>query len=427
MIHENIQDFLLKDARERFLRYVRIDTASDPDSGKHPSTEKQRDLARLLEKELHQIGLVDIELDEFCYVYATLSASDGVDAPPVTLCAHMDTSSSEPGKDVRPVIHENYDGGVISFEDDPDLALDPGSAPELLKYKGENIITASGKTLLGADDKAGIAEIMAALAALKRFEGLPHPELRVIFTPDEEIGEGSENINTDRFGEFGYTIDGGEMGEIEAECFDAHEAELVFHGKNIHPGYAKNKMINAGAIAARFFSALPEYGTPERTEKREGFYHLLKINGDETRAMLKMIIRDFERENNLKRIKLLEQLITTYELLYPGLKIDLHLKDQYRNMREVIEKHPAVIEKACKAVEMAGLPVIRKPIRGGTDGARFCFMGMPTPNIFTGGHMFHSKTEWIPENALPKASEVILHLCRAWADGSRPWNENREV
>ncbi|MCP4694841.1 MAG: peptidase T, partial [Desulfobacterales bacterium] len=301
MLHRNIEKFLLKEAKERFLRYVRVDTASDPDSGRHPSTETQKDLARLLEKELRQIGLTDVEANDFCYVYATLPASEGVDAPPVTFCAHMDTSSSEPGKDVHPVIHENYDGGAIAFKDDPALTLDPEIAPALLKYKGDNIITASGKTLLGADDKAGIAEIMAALAALTKFEALVHPELRVIFTPDEEIGEGPDNIDRDRFGEFGYTIDGGEMGEIEAECFDAYMAEIVFNGKNIHPGYAKNKMLNAGAIAARFFSALPEYETPERTEKREGFYHLLRIRGDESRALLKIIIRDFERVNNLKR------------------------------------------------------------------------------------------------------------------------------
>ncbi len=418
MIPRNITDFLLKEARERFLRYVRIDTASDPDSGKHPSTEKQKDLARLLEKELRHIGLADIEADDFGYVYATLPASEGVEAPSVSLCAHMDTSSSEPGKDVEPAIHENYDGGVISFRDDADLTLNPEMAPELLRYKGETIITASGKTLLGADDKAGIAEIMAALAALKRFEELPRPELRVMFTPDEEIGEGADNINRERFGRFGYTMDGGEMGEIESECFDAHQAEIVFNGKNIHPGYAKNKMINAAAIAARFFSALPEYETPERTEGREGFYHLLKIEGEETRALLKLIIRDFERDANLKRIERIEQLIKTYELLYPGLKVDLGLKDQYRNMKEVIDRHPEVIEKAFRAVEMAGLSVIHTPIRGGTDGARLCFMGLPTPNIFTGGHMFHSKTEWIPERALLKASEVILHLCRLWAGGS---------
>ena len=416
MLDQHIKSFLLNDARERFCKYVRIATASDPESDTHPSTKDQWDLARLLEQELTRIDLLDIELDSHCYVYATLPACGQAKGPPITLCAHLDTSPSESGTGVMPVIHENYDGGVIAFEKSNDLQLGPDDSPELLRFVGHNIITSAGDTLLGADDKAGIAEIMAALAAFCRFDTLRHPELRIVFTPDEEIGQGTDHIDLNRLGKFGYTIDGGIMGVVEEECFDAFEATLTFTGRNIHPGYAKNKMINAGAISARFVAALPEYETPEHTEKREGFLHVTDINGDENRAVVKIILRDFEKEKNSERIELLRRIIRTFEVRYTGLKIKLELKDQYSNMRQIIARHPAVVSKACRAIEAAGLEVIKKPVRGGTDGAQLSFKGVPTPNIFAGGLMFHSKTEWIPEVALQKAAEVIIHLCRLWAE-----------
>lgn len=415
MINSEVQAFILKEARDRFLRYVQIDTTSDPESSSHPSSENQLELARLLRTELSGLDLADVTLDDHGYVYATLPASSKAKGPPITFCSHLDTSPAEEGNGVKPVIHENYQGGGIHFPANSQLTLNPDESPELLQFVGENIITADGRTLLGADDKAGLAEIMAALAALKRFD-LPNPELRIVFTPDEEIGQGADLITMDRMGKFGYTMDGGMLGELEEECFDAWEATLVFHGKNIHPGYAKGKMINAGAIAARFVAALPENQTPEHTEKREGFFHLTDMQGTENSARAQFILRDFDKVKNESRAKLIKNLVHLFELRYPGLKIELSLKEQYRNMREVMVTYPHVTAFARQAIKASGLTVIDKPIRGGTDGAQFSFMGVPTPNIFTGGMMFHSKTEWIPEIALQKAPEVILHLCRLWAE-----------
>ncbi|GAK59451.1 peptidase T [Candidatus Vecturithrix granuli] len=414
IINSIIQEFLRNEARERFLRYVQIETTSDENSGTHPSSETQWNLARMVKEELEALRLQDVVLDEYCYVYGTLPTSEGVTAPPITFCAHLDTSSSESGKQVKPVLHERYDGGIITFPDNSDLQLSPENSPELKKYLRQTIITASGTTLLGADDKAGIAEIMATLAALQQFKDFSHPELRIVFTPDEEIGEGTLHIKKEKLGRYGYTLDGGDMGELEDECFDALRATLTFHGVNVHPGTAKNRMINAAAIAARFVAMLPEYETPEHTEIREGFYHLTRINGEENLAEIRFILRDFEPAANLKRAELLQHLIQVFEFKYPGLRIELHLKEQYKNMREVLQKYPEVTSKAEQAIEMAGVELIKKAIRGGTDGSRFSFQGMPTPNIFTGGLLAHSKKEWIPEIALQKAAEVILYVCELW-------------
>ncbi len=416
MLTNKIKDFLLNEARERFLRYVQIETTSDEKSGKHPSTEGQWDLARVLRDELEALNLQDVELDECCYLYATFLASEGVTAQPITFCAHIDTSPSESGNNVKPIIHKQYDGGDITFPDNKDLILSPQDSPELKKFIGHTIITASGNTLLGADDKAGVAEIMAALAAFKKFKDLPHPELKIVFTPDEEIGEGTLNIKTEKLATIGYTVDGGEIGELEDECFDAFRVNLLFKGINVHPGEAKNKMVNAGAIAARFVAALPEYETPEHTELREGFFHLNEIKGVENSAELSLILRDFEQEKNLARIEYLKLLTRIFELRYKGLTIDLEIKDQYNNMQEILRNHPEIPEKAESAIRASGVEVIRRAIRGGTDGARLTFKGIPTPNIFTGGLMFHSKKEWIPEIALQKAAETIVSLCEFWAE-----------
>jgi tripeptide aminopeptidase len=254
------------------------------------------------------------------------------------------------------------------------------------------------------------------LGAFVRFPSLPHPELRIVFTPDEEIGRGTDGIDLKRLGTYGYTMDGGLIGELEDECFNAHKAILQFKGRNIHPGYAKGKMINAASIAARFIAALPEAETPENTEKREGFFHMVELKGDENEARATLIIRDFEAAGNQRRIELLRRQVAAFEVRYPGLQITPTITEQYRNMNEVLSKHPALVEKARRAMAAAGVDVIRKAIRGGTDGARLCFMGMPTPNLFAGGMRFHSKTEWIPVRALTKASETIVHLCRLWAE-----------
>jgi tripeptide aminopeptidase len=406
--------FLRNEALSRFLRYVQVDTGSDDASGTCPSTPGQLELGRMLAGELASLGLEAVSLDNHGYLYATVPASPGATGPAITFCAHFDTSPSENGRGVTPRLIEHYDGGEIRFPDADDLLLSPDSSPELSQFVGETIITASGTTLLGADDKAGLAEIMAAVAAICTFPDLPHPELRLVFTPDEEIGRGADRIDMARLGTVGYTVDGGLMGELESECFDAREAVIDFTGRNIHPGYAKGRMINAGAIAARFVAALPEYETPEHTENREGFWHLTAFSGDENRARARMILRDFERAKNDGRITLLEQMVRTFTIRYPGLGIELKTKDQYRNMGDVLAAHPEVVRMAETAMVGAGVRVIRKPIRGGTDGARLSFMGMPCPNLFAGGLMFHSKTEWVPVKALEKSTETILHLCRLW-------------
>ena len=410
--------FLLEEARERFLRYVRVNTQSDSSSGTHPSSEGQWDLARLLAEELEALGLCDVAVDNACFVYARLPASAGAEeAPALTLCAHLDTSPSEPGEGVVPVLHEGYDGRAIRFPDDPDLVLTPELSPELASCLGRTVITASGRTLLGADDKAGVAAIMAALAAFRRFDGLSHPELRIAFTPDEEIGQGTDGIDLNRLGAVGYTVDGGFEGSIEAECFNAHRVRVRFRGRNVHPGYAKGRMINAGAIAARFAAALPEEETPERTEGRQGFYHLMDLRGQENEASLDLILRDFEADGNTRRIAFLHALARDFEKSYPGLSVYEEVEEQYRNMREVMERHPVVVRRARKAVEAAGLEPIMEPIRGGTDGARLSFMGMPCPNLFSGSMLPHSRTEWVAETALGKSAETLVHLCRLWTAG----------
>ena len=414
MINEDIRNFLRTSALESFLRYVRIFTTSDENSEKSPTSQNQFKLAELLRDELMALGLYDIELTDTCYVYATLPSNVNKSENVISFCAHMDTSPAVSGEKVEPIIHENYQGGDIFFPDDEKLVLNSKISPELDDFIGENIITASGKTLLGADDKAGIAEIMAALRAFKKFPELKHPEIRVCFTPDEEVGKGTDNIELNKLGSICYTLDGGVMGELEDECFDAFGVKVKFYGINVHPGAAKNRMVNAAAIAARFFAALPEHETTENREKREGFYHLTGMMGDENFAELNFIIRDFEQENNLKRINLIKKLVDFFKLRYPGLKIELDIRDQYNNMKEVLEKYPKVVEYAEDAIREAGIIPQKHPIRGGTDGARLSFMGVPTPNIFTGGLMFHSKLEWIPEIALEKGAEVVIRLAEKW-------------
>jgi tripeptide aminopeptidase len=421
MLTSAIQAYIAPRVKSRFLDYVRIHTTSDPESASTPSSARQLDLARRLGAELHELGLQAVTVDDNGYVYATLPAASGVVAPAITFCAHMDTSPAVSGEGVKPILHENYDGRALRFPRDPDLVLSPKESPELLKFMGQTLITASGDTLLGADDKAGLAEIMTALDTLIQFPDLPHPELRIVFTPDEEVGKGTAHIDPDRLGRYGYTVDGGEMGELEEECFDAWSARLIFDGYNIHPGYAKDKMVNAAAIASHFVASLPEAETPEHTAGREGFYHLASLKGDESRAEAMIYLRDFEAAANQNRVKLIQQLVAYFKRRYTGLSIELELTQQYRNMRTVLEQHPQVSVLAHEAISRAGLEVLQRSIRGGTDGATLCFMGMPTPNLFAGGVEFHSKTEWIPVIALQKACEVILHLCHLWSqEGADP-------
>ncbi|MBC2733403.1 MAG: peptidase T [Desulfobacteraceae bacterium] len=417
---ENLIDYLQPRAVERFLRYVALDSTADPESGRHPSSEGQLALGALLADELKQLGLLDIEHDAYGYVYAVLPGRHAKSSLSLTFCAHLDTSPSVSGAHVRPVVHRSYDGGPIHFPDDPDLRLTPAESPELLKFTGSDIITAAGRTLLGADDKAGLAAIMTALEALQHFKDWPHPELRIVFTPDEEISQGTAFIQRAKLGDIGYTIDGGEMGELETECFHALKAVLTFHGMNVHPGYAKNRMVNAGTLAARFIAGLPAAEAPEHTEGREGFFHVTSLSGNESQATVEMILRDFDAARNRRREKLLQQMSASFETATPGLTIDLRVSEQYRNMHEVLARHPDVARKGQAAIEAAGIPVINKAIRGGTDGAHLCFMGLPTPNLFAGGLLFHSRKEWIPVIALAKSPQVILTLCRLWAEDPPP-------
>ncbi|MBD3336331.1 MAG: peptidase T [Candidatus Eisenbacteria bacterium] len=416
MVTDAMRDFILNDARDRFLRYVRVHTTPDEESPTTPSTERQFDLARMLEGELRELGLEDVHCDDHAYVYATLPArEDARRAPAIGLVSHMDTSPDQPGENVQPMRHEDYDGGEIRFPDDPKLILSPKDSPQLAQLAGDTIITASGTTLLGADDKAGVAEIMAALAAWQRFPDLPHGEIRVCFTPDEEIGRGTVKLDLQRLPRYCYTMDGEAPGDIETECFDAWRTDFAFKGVGVHPGYAKNKMINAAAVAARFIAALPEWETPEHTADREGFYHLVSFEGDFENAKASTILRDFEEEANSSRIEHLKALIRTFESRYPGLAIDFKVRHQYRNMRDIIREHPRVVELAVKAIEDAGLKPRLKSIRGGTDGSALTQKGHPTPNIFTGGFLFHSRREWIAESSLVKGAETLLHLAARWA------------
>lgn len=403
-------------ALKLFLQYARIDTASDDQSEQTPSTSGQLVLARKIAEQLEALNVRRVSLDARGYLYGQVPASDTAVGPPISFCAHLDTSPAESGKGVKPVLHSNYSGGVIRFQDDDQLLLSDRQSPELQKFIGDTIITSTGSTLLGADDKAGVAAIMAAVTVLQQNPRLKHPEIRLVFTPDEEIGRGTDHIQQDRLGKYGYTIDGGMLGELEAECFDAREAVLVLHGRNIHPGFAKGRMLNAAAIASRLVAALPEYDTPEHSAGREGFWHLMALNGNENKATVRMILRDFRLERNDARIDLLQQVAHAFELRHPGLRVTVKTRHQYRNMREVLDRYPKVVQLAEEAITRTGLPVIRKPVRGGTDGARLSFMGMPCPNIFSGAMMIHSKTEWLPVIALQKAAEVILQLCHLWAE-----------
>jgi tripeptide aminopeptidase len=414
-LSKEIQDFLLNEATQRFLKYVKIWTTSDENVPSVPSTKVQLDLAKILVEELKDLNLQDIHQDNFGFVYAFLPPSAGYEKiQPIGLLAHLDTSPAASGKDVKPVIHENYDGNAITFAQDKNLILNVADSPELEDYVGLNIITSQGDTLLGADDKSGIAEIMASCAAWKNFSELKHGPIIVCFTPDEETSTGIHKVDIKKLPKVCYTIDGGAMGELEYESFDAWLATSQFKGLSVHPGYAKNLMVNAIQIASRFFSEFPEAESPEHTENREGYFHLTKLEGNAEQATARMIIRDFESKNNERRIDFLKNLKNLYEFRYPGLKIELSLLHQYQNMREYIEKNQKIIDLAKQAIKKSGLEVKIRPIRGGTDGSQLSIKDILTPNIFAGGLLFHSRKEYIPTLALQKAAEVILYLADLW-------------
>ncbi|MFX1327275.1 MAG: peptidase T [Promethearchaeota archaeon] len=412
---KEIQEFLLNNALERFLRYVKIWTTSDAKSDSIPSTINQLKLGKILVEELKQLGLEDVVQDDLGFIYANLPPSQGCEnTKTIGLIAHLDTSPAVSGKDVKPVIHKNYNGTEIRFAQNPKLNLTINDSPNLKEYLGLDIITSQGDTLLGADDKAGIAEILTTLAAWNKFPILKHCPIKICFTPDEEIMRSMDKIDKEKLPEVCYTVDGSKMGELEIECFDAWRATIKFKGLNVHPGYAKNLMINAIHIACRFLSELPEAETPEHTEEREGFFHINKLKGTSEEAYAIIIIRDFKLKNNQRRTEYLRNLKKLYELRYPGLKIELDFLHQYKNMLKYLEKDKNLIDLAKKAIELAGLEVKLHSIRGGTNGTILSEKGIPTPNIFTGGELFHSRKEYIPTLALQKAAEVLIYLGYLW-------------
>ena len=401
---------------ERFLHYVTIDTQSDPDSPTTPSTEKQKDLGRLLIAELRDVGLADAELDRHGYVYATLPATSAKHVPVVCFCSHMDTSPECPGAGVKPQIVRNYQGGDIVLPGDRDQVIRPAEHPALAKQIGHDIVTGDGTTLLGADNKAGLAEIVDAMRFLAQHPEIPHGTIKVLFTPDEEIGRGVDKADLARLAaDVAYTIDGETAGQVEDETFSADAATVTLRGVSAHPGFAKGAMESAVRIAARIVDSLPrDRCSPETTEAREGFIYPLKIEAELDSAVLRFLLRDFTETGLNEKAALLEDTIRRVMRDFPRSSYRFERKQQYRNMKEVLDRHPQVVENAIEAVRRAGLKPVKASIRGGTDGSRLSFMGLPCPNIFAGEHAFHSRLEWVSVQDMQAAVRTIVHLATIW-------------
>ncbi len=396
---------------ERFLKYVSYDTQSDEETRLTPSTPGQMVFAKVLKEELESLDLEDITLDENGYLFATLPSNISQSVPTIGFIAHMDTSPDMTGKNVSPRIVKNYDGSDITLCGEDKIVLSPVQFPELLEHKGEDLIVTDGRTLLGADDKAGIAEIISAIVYLKEHPEVKHGKIRIGFNPDEEIGEGAHKFDVDKFGcDWAYTMDGGEKGELEFENFNAASAKITFKGRNVHPGYAKHKMINSIKVANRFCSMLPSHETPEDTEGYEGFYHLIGINGSVEQTTVSYIIRDHDRVLFENRKKEIEHLVNKINAEYGEATAILEMRDQYYNMREKIEPVMHIIDTAFAAMEAVGVKPNVKPIRGGTDGAQLSFKGLPCPNIFAGGLNFHGRYEFVPVQSMEKAMQVIVKI-----------------
>jgi tripeptide aminopeptidase len=406
----SLAEVLAPDLLDRFQRYVRVDTQSSPDSGAEPSTPGQLDLGRLLVEELKQIGLEDAAMDEGGFVFATLPAPTHPDGPVVGLLAHVDTTPEVRGAGVEPIVHRGYDGSAIELPHG-DTVLDPAAMPVLAAKTGHDIVTSSGDTLLGADDKAGVAEIMAAVAHLAAHPELPRPTLRVGFTPDEEIGLGATRFDLERFGAAcAYTLDGSQPGELQDESFSAIGITVTFKGVDVHPGWATGKLVNATRLAGRFLAALPPELTPEATEDREGFVHAYDVDATTARAEIKLIARDFDEELLEQHVALVRR---TAEEVSPDAEVEV--TRQYSNMRAYLDAFPEVVERAAEAIRAEGLDVVRVPIRGGTDGSILSERGLPTPNLFTGGHEYHSKREWASVQDMAAAAAVVVRLAESWA------------
>jgi tripeptide aminopeptidase len=406
---------------DRFLRYVQYDTQSNETSTSYPSTGSQLVLLRDLVAELRQIGVADAAIDGHGYVTATIPATTTkAGVPTIGFIAHVDTSPEMPGAGVRPIVHAAYDGRDLVLPDDPSAVLRLAEIPLLGEQIGHDIVTASGTTLLGADNKAGVAEIVTAAAHLVAHPEIPHGTIRIAFTPDEEVGRGTKYFDVPGFGAaFAYTMDGGRRGEIEIESFSADAITVTFHGANTHPGYAKGRMVNAIKVAASFIDALPR-GTlsPETTDGYEDFVHPYVVNASVDRTAVRLLVRDFVTAGLKEKEAMLERLAREAAARYPGASVEVAVEESYRNMREVLDRYPAIADHAREAIRRAGIEPHSRPIRGGTDGSRLSFMGLPTPNLFAGEHNFHSRLEWVSVQDMEKAVEVIVHLCQVWEERS---------
>jgi tripeptide aminopeptidase len=403
------------DLLDRFQRYVRVDTQSKRDTQGSPSTPGQLDLSRMLVEELKAAGLQDAELDANGYVMATLPGTVDGDTPVVGLLAHVDTSPDAPGRGVEPIVHRAYDGGPIELPRN-DTVLDPATMPELAGKEGHDIVTSSGDTLLGADDKAGVAEIMAAVAHLAAHPELPRPTLRIGFTPDEEIGQGASRFDVERFGAAcAYTMDGSTVGELQDETFSGVEAIVTIHGVDVHPGFATGKLVNASRLAGRLLAALPAELTPEATSGREGFMHVYEVSATAGRAVIHLIVRDFDDDLLERHVALLRAAAEEVVASEPRARLEVDVRPQYPNMRSHLEPFPEVVEAAERAIRDEGIEPLRTPIRGGTDGSLLSEMGLPTPNLFTGGHEYHSVREWASVQDMAAAAATIVRLAEVWA------------
>jgi tripeptide aminopeptidase len=403
---------------ERFFSYVKIDTQSSEESTSFPSTQKQMNLLNKLKTELEELGLEDATMTKWGYVLGTLKTNQDKDVPTIVLIGHVDTSPDVSGENVNPQVHQNYDGTDIVLSHESGVVIKVEENPYLKEKIGKTIITSDGNTLLGADDKAGITEILCALKYLVDHPDLPRPNIRVLFTPDEEVGRGTEHITVEEIkADYGYTVDGEKLGEIEDETFCADTVEIKIQGVNVHPGYAKNKLVNAIKIGVDIIDRFPkDRMSPETTEKREGYIHPHHFSGGSEEAVIKILIRDFEEKGLKEKEDFIKNIVDSEAAKYPKAHIDFKVIESYRNMKLILEKHPQVLEKAAKAVEMAGIKPRKNIIRGGTDGARLSYMGLPTPNVFTGGANFHSRQEWIALEDMQKASEVMVNLMKLWAE-----------
>jgi tripeptide aminopeptidase len=405
---------------EKFIRYVQINTQSDPQSKTFPSTEKQKDLSRLLVNELHEMGIEDAQLDDNGYVYATIPGNTTKKVPVICFCAHVDTAPDCTGKNVKPIVHKSYDGTDIVLPDDQLQIISIAEHPYLGEKIGEDIITASGTTLLGADDKAGVAVIMDMANYLITHPEIKHGAVKILFTPDEEIGRGVDKVDLQKLGaDFGYTLDAGERGAYEDETFSADGVTITFHGVSAHPGYAKDKLVNAIKVAAAFLELLPkDEWSPETTEDRYGFVHPVHIDGIAEKVSVQFIIRDFVTAKLAAYEDSLRDKMEDALKQFPGTKADFVVKEQYRNMKEILDNHPQVSEYAIEAIQRAGITVKRSSARGGTDGSRLSFMGLPCPNLFTGEMAFHGKHEYVSVQDMQKSVETIVHLAQVWEERS---------